>query len=283
MLDRVGLDNQPPAVLTGLDRPQLFAGLFLLGCTNGLAIRIGRTVSEQGWLDAAFGTFDISVIVLAACFAGILLLYRDRTAQIGKTDIAVAALFVALALPPITSLSWFAIAALSFYILIFTDAGNSGRRGAIILLATTVPMLWAPLLFNFFSKAILDFDAALVAMVLGSDRVGNFVEFADHSGDLMVFPACSSLPNMALAFLCWITVNELVGHKWRPIDLLWCLLVTAAVLAVNVARMSLMGLNHDYYRALHSPVGETAINAVIFGVTLGICALGSKREILSRA
>jgi hypothetical protein len=88
---------------------------------------------------------------------------------------------------------------------------------------------------------------------------------------------------MTLAFLCWITLNELVGHKWRPIDLLWCLLVTCTVLAVNVARISLMGLNHDYYRALHSPVGETAINAVIFGVTLGICVLGSKREILSRA
>jgi hypothetical protein len=210
-------------------------------------------------------------------------LFRDRTAQIGKTDIVVAALFVTLVLPPITSLSWFAIAALSLYILIFTDAGDSGRRGAIILLATTVPMLWAPLLFNFFSKVILDFDATLVAVVLDSDRVGNFVEFADHSGNLVVFPGCSSLPNMTLAFLCWITLNELVGHKWRPIDLLWCLLVTCTVLAVNVARISLMGLNHDYYRALHSPVGETAINAVIFGVTLGICVLGSKREILSRA
>ena len=257
MLDRVGLDNRPPAVLAGLDRPQLFAGLFLLGCANGIAIRVGRTVSEQGWLAAAFGTFDISVIVLAACFAAAYCccigIGRRRR---GKTDLVVAALFVTLALPPITSLSWFAIAALSFYILVFTNAGDSGRRGAIILLATTVPMLWAPLLFNFFSKPILDFDAALVAMVLDSDRVGNFVEFADHSGDLMIFPACSSLPNMALALLCWITVNKLVAHAWAVhIDLLWGLLVIAAVLVVNACADEPDGLEPRLLSSVAQPGG----------------------------
>jgi hypothetical protein len=72
-------------------------------------------------------------------------------------------------------------------------------RGALILLAMTAPMLWSRLLFQIFAKPILNIDATLVSVLLGTDRSGNMVGFLDGSGYMIVLPACSSLANMSLA------------------------------------------------------------------------------------
>jgi hypothetical protein len=42
-----------------------------------------------------------------------------------------------------------AVSVLSLYILLFTEADSPTRRGAVILLAATAPMLWSRLLFRF--------------------------------------------------------------------------------------------------------------------------------------
>jgi hypothetical protein len=268
--------------ITPLSRAELFAGLFILGCANGLAARIGQSVDEHGWLGAVFNTFNISIIVLFACFAGVSLILRDRRGEIQSADTAVSAVFLILVILPIVSLSWLAVTALSLYIFLFTDANQSGRRGAIILLAATVPMLWSRLLFNLFTKVILEIDAWLVGWILGTHRAGNMVEFADHSATLVIWPACSSLANMSLAFLCWVTLSQWVRHVWCPKDLLWCILACGSVVAVNVTRMSLMGLSLSHYSAIHSPFGDMIVNFIIFGITIGICVIGLRREVFSR-
>jgi hypothetical protein len=277
--------------LTRLSRAELFAGLFLLGCANGLAARIGQSITQHdGWVVAVLATFKISVIVFVACFAGVSLVFRDRADEVRSADdgvrladLAVVAVFLALVILPIAPLSWLAVTALSLYILLFKGANESGRRGAIILLATTVPMLWSPLLFDFFATLVLQIDAWLVSWLLGTHRSGNMVEFADHSANLVIYPACSSLANVSLAFLCWVTLSQSVRHKWRPQDLLWCLLTCTSVIAVNVTRISLMGLSVPYYHAIHNAVGDTISNAIIFGLTVGISVLGLRREVFSRA
>ena len=61
-----------------------------------------------------------------------------------------------------------------------------------------------------------------------------------HDGDyLVIFPSCSSLANMSLAFLCWITISEWVGHHRSVRDLGWCLLACGSVIVINVGRISL--------------------------------------------
>ena len=200
-------------------------------------------------------------------------------------DFVVAAVFLMLVLLPIAPLSWLAVTILSVYILFFThDARGVGHRGAVVLLATTVPMLWSPLMFDFFARIILQLEASLVGWLLGTPSSGNVVEFADHSANLAIYPACSALANMSLALLCWITLSQSVGHKWRPQDLLWCLLTCASVIAVNITRISVMGLDLSYYNAIHNNVvGDTITNAIIFGLTVGISLLGLRREVFSRA
>src|SRR5262249_3940222 len=148
-----------------------------------------------------------NVVVLFACFAGLsALLGEEKKHAIQPADLAVALIFLGLVALPISPLSWVAVTGLSFYILIFAN-GDAGRaRGAIILLAVTVPMLWSRMVFQFFAKPILDIDATLVATLLGTHQTGNMVQFVDGSGYMVVLPACSSLANMSLAFLCWISV-----------------------------------------------------------------------------
>ena len=143
-------------------------------------------------------------------------------------------------------------------------------------------MLWSPLLFDFFAKYVLQIDASLVGWFLGTQQSGNMVEFADHSANLVIFPSCSSLANVSLAFLCWITLSQSVRHKWLPQDLLWCLLICGFVVTVNVTRISLMGLSLQHYYAIHNPIGDTITNTIIFGLTVGISLLGLRREIFAR-
>ena len=264
-----------------LPRGEFLAGLFTLGCVSGLTSRIIQSVNRLGWADALFNTFDISVIVWISCIAGVSLVLRDRTIGVRSSDLALGAGFVFLVILPIGPLSWLAVTALSLYIIISANVASS-RRGAFILLATTVPMLWSRLLFQFFANLILQIDASLVGWILGTHRTGDIVEFADGSGVLVILPACSSLANVSLAFLCWVTVSQLVGHKKSAYDLLWCLLACISVITVNVTRISFMGLSQWNYITVHGPWGDVVGNTIILGLIVGFSVLGVRRELFRR-
>ena len=57
-----------------LARNELFAGLSILACANGLGSRVIQAINRAGWTDAALGTFEISAIVFTACAAGVWLI-----------------------------------------------------------------------------------------------------------------------------------------------------------------------------------------------------------------
>jgi hypothetical protein len=263
-------------------REEFFAALLILGCVNGLGSRIIQSVHQLGWADALSSTFEISALVWLSCIAGISVILHDRMGKIRSADISVGAVFLFLVILPIGPLSWLAVAALCLYILVSTT-DSSLRRGAFILLAPTVPMLWSRLLFQFFANPILEADASLVRWLLGTHRTGNMVEFADGSGLLVILPSCSSLANVSLAFLCWATISQVVSHKRSIYDLLWCFLACASVVVVNVTRISLMGLNHVQYDEIHNHWGDAIANIIILGLTIGFSVLGVRRELFARS
>ena len=278
------MNHSVQAALTPLRlaRGQVFAGLYILGCANGLFAKAMLSVHRLGWIDAVFGTFDISVVVLVACFIGLSFVSADNTGALNLVDLAVATLLLLLVALPIGAMSWLAVSLLSLYILLFRRSTQLQCRGAIILLAVTVPMMWSRLVFDLFANFILGVDAFLVAWMLGTGRSGNMVEFADGSGTLAIFPSCSSLANVSLAILCWVTVSQSVRHKWRVQDILWCLLACSSVVAVNVIRISLMGLSTTHYENLHTPLGETVSNIVLLILIVGISILGVRRDAFAR-
>jgi hypothetical protein len=261
-----------------LRRGEYFAGLFILGCASGLASRVIQSVNRLGWEDALTNTFEISAIVWIACISGVSLVIHDRTTGIGFRELALGVAVVLLVILPIGHLSWIAVTGLSLYIVGFTRCTIS-RRGAFILLAATVPMLWSRILFQFFASSILQADASLVSWLLGAHQTGAIVEFADRSGQLVILPSCSSLANVSLALLCWVTLSQLVRHRKSAYDVFWCLLACASVVAVNVARIAISGLSQWHYTIFHNHWSDALGSMIILGLIVGISALGVRREL----
>ena len=142
-------------------------------------------------------------------------------------------------------------------------------------------MFWSRLLFACFSKPILNIDAALTAWLKGTAHSGNMVRFADNSGYVVIFPGCSSFGNVSLAFLAWVLVSQSVGHRWSVSDIFWCLLACAAVIVVNVGRLSMMATNMNDFMTIHNQWGNAVANMIILLLIVTISALSVRRELLS--
>jgi hypothetical protein len=259
-------------------RNELFAGLYILGCVNGLLGHILLAIKSE----ALSGLLQFDVIVLFACFAGISLVLSDSRDEPRSADLAVAVLFLGLVILPIFILSWVAVTGLSFYILLFASDSSTRRRGALIMLALTVPKLWGRLLFQLFERPLLEIDATLTAFLLGTDRVGNMVGLVDGSGYMVILPVCSSYTNLSLAFLCFVSVTQWADHRWSAIDALWLTLTGASVILVNITRIALMGLNHRFFEAIHGEWGAMVVGSITLGITIGFSVLSARRELFSR-
>jgi hypothetical protein len=267
---------------SSMSRSEFFAALCILGCTNGIGSRAIQAVSQNGWTEAVLSTFEISLIVWIAGVLGIELVLKDCDDRISAADLAVGAMFLFLAALPAGGASWLGLTALCLYMLWHSATSSSRRRGAMILLAVTVPMLWSRLLFNSFSEAILEIDAFLMARMLGTTHAGNMVRFADGAGDLVILPPCSSIANLSLVVVCWVTMSQAVEHRWTPRDLIWCVLAGASVVMTNVTRLSLMGLSEWHYQTVHSTLGDLITNMIATCLMIGFCLLGLRRELLAR-
>jgi exosortase/archaeosortase family protein len=290
MANQVTTAARPASAVNGkslrlvLSRSELFALLFALTCANGLVAKALDTIRQSGWTEAAIGTFGISAIVWFACYAGLALVVRaDGPGPGGREDACaldwiIAAAVLGLAAVPFGALSWAAQACLAIYVIQVSRRGSARSRGAWILLAVTVPMCWSRLLFAVLSRWILEADAILVSSVLGTERIGNTVRFAGEPDFFQIFPACSSLANMSLAILCWVTITQVTRHRAVPADTFWCALACFSVVVVNVARISLIGLHRDSFEIIHGPVGATIAAWIALGLMVGISLWSVRRD-----
>jgi hypothetical protein len=265
-----------------LPRNELFAGLYVVACANGLVGRSIYTLNLEGWYGALTG-FEMNVIVLAAAFAGVYLIATGSRDGIRTLDLVVALAFLGLVTLPIYALSWVAVTGLSFYILLFANDGAERRRGALILLALAVPMLWSRLVFQFFARPLLTLDAMMSAWLLGTERTGNMVRFADNSGYMLITPACASWANITFAFLCWVVVSQWVNHRWQSIDFLWLFLACASVVAINVTRIALTGQSQASFQLIHNQNGEMLLGTIFLCLIICFCVIGARREVFHRA
>jgi hypothetical protein len=271
------------ALRHSVTRNEFFAGLYIVGCANGLLGRTIYTLNLEGWTGAAMG-LETNVIVWAAAFAGVYLLTIGNSRdQIRTSDLVVAAVFLPFVIVPSYPLSWVGVTGLSLYILVFANDGAERRRGALILLALTFPMLWSRLFFQFFARPLLALDATMVTWLLGTERVGNVVGFADNSGYLVIAPACTSFANISYVFVCWVTVTQWANHRWSSIDLLWTSLAFVSLVAINITRIALTGISRWHFEVFHNQYEEMILGTIFLCVIVGLSVLGARRELFSRA
>lgn len=250
-----------------------------MGFVNGIAQQaIGFTQSVG--LGAAFGaSFGISAIVWIAAWLGLSLVRAEPAAAAGRRDLRAVALALCVFLVPASAASWVGLTLFSAYVAWVSEPCTAQRRGAIIFAALTVPMAWSKALFALCSGWILQADAILVASLIGTTHVGNTIALADGSGQLWIAAGCSSLANLSLTVLLWVVFTQFLSRPTNGKDVLLCLAACAMAIAINVSRISVMGLFPDSYEFLHGSVGTIGLGWLTTIVVFCIYVMGLRRDI----
>lgn len=259
-----------------LARGQFFAGLVVIGFANGSSEIVAQRASTNGWAPALLDAFGISVIVWGALLSVLVLLLRAPAEPVRRADIPVAILAASAFLIPIPALSWLALAGMALYLL--RPGERTMARAGAILLALTIPMFWARLLMAAMGNFILELDAALVGWLVGTERSGNLVPFADGSGALWIAPGCSSFDNVSLAVLCCATLVQVMQRRWTVPVVLWGLAACLAVIAVNTVRIGLIGLYPQSFELLHGAVGAGVAAWLTTIAIVALCHHGVSRS-----
>ncbi len=264
-------------------RTLVYCGLAIVGFANGASERIARAIDENGILAASYDTFGVSTVVWAALLAGIWLLLRSDPKPMRRIDIAVAASAAVAFLLPIPALSWLAITMIATHLAFSSQSTNLERRAGAVLGAATVPMFWARILFASMSNSILAADAKLVGWLVGTKSQGNVIPFADGSGMLFLEPACSSLTNVSLAYLCGVLFLKIYDRPWSLSATGTIAIACFATIALNVIRISSICLFPRYYDEIHGPLGATLAGWATIAVILTIYIRGIKPNATAHA
>jgi exosortase/archaeosortase family protein len=264
-------------------RGEFFAGLFVLGFSNGIFERIAWAIANVTIENALLVTFGISVLVWVACFIAVSLLLRQPPEPVTRNDLILGVAVTVAALVPSAKVSWIALTVLGLYGLRYFEAGAPARRAAFVILAVTVPMFWSRLVFAMLSDWILRADAILVSLIVGTERVGNTVGFADNSGFLFILPACSSLADVSLAVLGWALFTQALTRRPSLKDVWWCLAACSAVIVINVTRIALIGLHPEHFELIHGAIGAGIASFLALVAIVGINLIRVRGDLFARS
>ena len=259
---------------SAFSRNGLFSGLVVIGFANGISQKVTDALHSQGWAMAVFNTFGISIVVWSAGLLAIALLLSEEPKRVAPLDVAAAAFAAAAFLTPVPSASWLALFGIAVYLFNSRQSGGYFRRAAAVILALTVPLFWARLLFAALSNPILEMDAALVGWIVGTESIANTVPLADRSGMLVIEPGCSSLSNVSIAILCSVLIVNIYRRHWTAGIVFFSFLACALTILINVGRISLIGYYPEYYAVIHGPAGATLAAWLTLAGILAICIKG---------
>lgn len=265
---------------TAITRHQLFFGIFLLATLNAMFGNAVSSVAVRGWAWGAANLFGISAILWAALVAGLAILAeQDEGRPANRSDFALAAFVFTAALLPAPAASALALTAASGWAVTIGGAGSPLRRSGIIFLATTGAFLWGRLLLAYFSRPLLDIDAAFVTSLTGAEQIGNVIRSGETGARLIVAPGCSSMQGLSLALVFWATVNQFyrVPFGWKAAG--WCLAALAATVAINVLRIGAMLRWPEHLEQIHHGWGWLAAMWSTLILVVAICLYGARREV----
>ncbi|GGF44927.1 hypothetical protein GCM10007301_00560 [Azorhizobium oxalatiphilum] len=262
------------AFASQLRRKDFFAALVLIGFANGLISRVLESAHNIGWFAGLMNTFDISAIVWVAIYMVPTQIWKETDAPVTRPDLVVGAICLAAFFVPIAQMSWLALSGLSIYLLCSGEKGSHLRETGWLLLALSIPMLWARLMLSALSGPILRLDATMVSKLVGSTHVDNAVRYLDGSGVMWIAPTCSSLANITLAQLCWIAFLTGSRTPWSAPAILWGILACIMVAGFNVARLVILALNPTHHALLHGPIGNAVVSWITTAALVVFCWYG---------
>lgn len=228
-------------------------------------------------LDAlAASLADQNYIYWLTCYVAIYRVWvSDRAAPATRTDLWLLAAYclvtVVASLVPYRFTNGVLATATAVYFLTVPGADRNIRAAGCVLLALSTQLVWAAMLFQFFTPELLPADAALVGAILDRlrpDIVHSGTTFDAPGGHaIMLIGGCSSFNNLSVAILACVAVIMLARTDWVRRDLITFAIASGMMILLNVLRIILLCWSAESYVFWHHGPG-TPLFAI--GQTLAV-------------
>ncbi|MGN6122317.1 MAG: archaeosortase/exosortase family protein [Sphingomonas oligoaromativorans] len=263
-----------------LSRPALFAISGGVASVNGFAGKIATAFSTKPVATALLDLGGVSAIVWFAVYSLFAIAQEDERAEPKRTDRAICALVLVLSFAPFNFAAAIGLLLVGAY-LAFTSPGQSAsRRMAIVMLALTGPLIWGRFLLALMGPQLLGLDAWLAGLIAGEPVRGNIVGL-HGGGRLYVALGCSSVHNMSLAVLLFVTLTQMLRLHYTRRMMVIGALAALAMAMVNVLRLAALARFPQYFDLLHTGWGGALFGVLSF-VAAGAIIFGGIRAELAR-
>lgn len=236
-----------------IGRAGIFAGAGVIATINALADQI--VASDASLIVRILDLGGVSAVIWFALYAALKIGLEAGDEPLRKADVPVLLAILASCFIPVTVAARAGVLLCAFYLFATTRSDAPDRRVALVLLALTGTLVWGPLILTLLAAPILSLDAHITGWIIGSPVTANMVQFAGTDRIYIVAIACSSIHNISLAIVLWCTAVALFDLKVDGRLLLICAGMMVLMFALNIVRLSLMGLFPDHFYFLHAGAG----------------------------
>ena len=237
------------------DRAQCFAFSILLSAANGFFTPTISLVNSVGWQQALLQLGGVSAVCWFAFYAIVSIAREPTEGNLAtKRDAAVLLAMSIAAFVPVASFASASVLLGSLFLLATSSARTRCRRIAAIGLALTGTLIWGTMLIEMVPSQILNLDAYLAGLLSGLRHTGNIV-FASTGGGIVVYGPCSSLHNMSLAFILWVSLIGLLNVKVDRTLLVALAVAVVGMIAINIVRLASMAAFPLSFEYLHAGGG----------------------------
>ncbi|HLZ65333.1 MAG TPA: hypothetical protein VKQ29_03825 [Aliidongia sp.] len=263
-------------------RNRLVVALLAIGIANALVRPAVEAIDEWGVIGGLSGGLGSGWPVYLGLLGAIVLGLRGTAERpLDRWDGLVLPAYGLALLVPSSGFSALAVMALGAAELLRRPRDIHYRAGVIIFIAAGARELWVATAMKMLSPWLLHVDAVLTRTTLGLlghsvTVTGNLIE-TDQGMVLAVLMTCSSFANISLALLTWLVLTRWLRPYFQRRDLWAALMVTLAVITINLTRLTIMGLGPANYALAHGPIGQTATEVAILIATLAATHWGLSR------
>ena len=245
------------------------------------ALPISEDMSISGVLNALTQqNIFVDIAVLVAIWRYYLARQHE---QISRKDVAIASIAMLLfAIVCFVGVWQLAGLALTFALLpvLFIRNKSNNLISALILAATlAMNSFWAPLIFQTFTSTIIALDTSLLAFaykILRPDIVAKGATFATENGfGIVVVGICSVFSSASIVLVAAAAFTQYLRAGFARRDLVVVLILLSTMIAINTARLVLMGWNRASFAYWHEGAGGPYIAAAQTLVIAAIAAWGA--------
>lgn len=265
-----------------VNRVELFAFAGLVDAINAFSTDIVSANAHFPTVGAVLALGGISALSWFALYAVAAIAFEDGAAEpVRPWDTKVAMAMFGLALVPLEKAAAAGLLLGGVFLLATGPARSRSYRIGAILLALTGPALWGMVCLKLFAPMLLGVDAQLAGWLAGLPVTGNIVGGEAGSWSIFIGSGCSSLHNISLVLLLWVTLVQLLRLRVTLGLILAGAGAVIAVATINIVRLSALATFPDHFALLHEGYGPELFglgSLMAAGLVIGFGIVASPRS-----